>query len=351
MPKSVEKCKTAFLEHTLEMLWQLWSQLGIAGQGTRTSYLVVDVEALILATCFWGRYDPRLFDEMIAWLRKNERFVNIHRLRYICRKYEYAAFCLLGPVSCYLFASSQTPKWKSIQKECMRLAFLSEPQNLFLFPDNKFMPVHGETDRIFAEYKFLRSPFKDRELAGTFPLGPVASLQLQLRAFFGVNSRSETILYLLLHEVATIRQIATYSCYSWHSIQETLFELAHSGIVSHPEAKRGRKYRLNRMQWSQLFPAITGKMAERNMVVLFRALELIWLRLTDDKVARLSPDGLDIEIKELFRRQINPLFAESESSMPHINLDQQSGNNFLEAALKALSDFFENIVCGETGVS
>ncbi|MBU1105589.1 MAG: hypothetical protein KKB51_02890 [Candidatus Riflebacteria bacterium] len=337
MLKSFVKYRNRFLEATLEALWQQWSELGIAGHSSGRSSFVVDPEALILVTCFFGRYDQRLFDEMISWLRRNERFINIQRLRTISKKHGFAAFNLLGPISCYLTASSPTPKWKAVQIQCRHELEHLKPHKFFMMQDNRSIPVLGETDTIFSEFNLLRLPFQDKELTGKFPVGSIASMQLQLRALFGVNSRAEVILYLLLHDSATIQEISTFSCYSWRSIQETLFELAHSGFVSHPEAKKGRKYRMNHEQWSQIFPIVEKKqLAYVGQVNLFRSLELIWLKISDEKVTQLSSDGLNIEMKELFRQEINPRLACDEGNLPHFNPDYSDLSGFFESAMAGM---------------
>jgi len=94
----------------LRILWSGWSQLGIAGYSSKPWNAAADVEAMILSTCFWGRYDQRLFDEMISWLFANERFINIQRLQSIIKKETFHEFRLLGPVCRKLARKNQTPK-------------------------------------------------------------------------------------------------------------------------------------------------------------------------------------------------------------------------------------------------
>ncbi len=74
------------LDAILESLWTQWTDLGVAGtRGTRgdsgDSGALVDPEALLVGTITFGRYDPRLFDEVLDWLLLNGSLLDVTRLR------------------------------------------------------------------------------------------------------------------------------------------------------------------------------------------------------------------------------------------------------------------------------
>ena len=72
----------------LHFLWRQWAQLGLASaQVEQRDNWIVDPEALILATCEFGRYDARLFDEMLDWLLINANFVNIPRAKSLKKRF------------------------------------------------------------------------------------------------------------------------------------------------------------------------------------------------------------------------------------------------------------------------
>ena len=53
-------------------LWRQWGQLGLASASVESKdEWVIDPEALLLLTGTLGRWDPRLFDEVIVWILKN----------------------------------------------------------------------------------------------------------------------------------------------------------------------------------------------------------------------------------------------------------------------------------------
>ena len=80
MKKSLKIFRDEYLELLLDFLWQEWSALGVAGQKKDPCRHVIDPEALLLFTCSLGRYDQRLFDEVMDWLTTNGRFINVHAL-------------------------------------------------------------------------------------------------------------------------------------------------------------------------------------------------------------------------------------------------------------------------------
>jgi hypothetical protein len=52
----------------LEFLWTQWSGLGIHADVSEKKTWIADPEALLIASIDLGRYDPRLFDAVAAWM-------------------------------------------------------------------------------------------------------------------------------------------------------------------------------------------------------------------------------------------------------------------------------------------
>ncbi len=153
MNESLQNFKNSLREQMLRILWSGWSQLGVSGYVSEAWNTVIDVEAMILTTCFWGRYDQRLFDEMISWLFANERFVNIQRLQSMIKKESFQECRLLGPVCRKLAGKKLTPKWRGIENKLQKLASESN-FCLFLMPDSCPLPIIGKTDDDFAAFGF-----------------------------------------------------------------------------------------------------------------------------------------------------------------------------------------------------
>ena len=114
MNPSLKKFKGEYLTLLLDFLWRQWSALGVAGQVRANDDWVVDLEALLLLTCTVGRYDPRLFDEMLDWLQANGWLINVMRLKRILRVEKFAGEQVLAAVAGVLAKGTETPKWKQL---------------------------------------------------------------------------------------------------------------------------------------------------------------------------------------------------------------------------------------------
>ena len=75
-----------FLDNILGFLWRQWSAIGVLGEARAREPWVIDPEALLVFTLETGRYDPRLFDEVMDWLVTNGHLIDMQRLRGILRK-------------------------------------------------------------------------------------------------------------------------------------------------------------------------------------------------------------------------------------------------------------------------
>ena len=83
MNQPLKTFKQEYQNLLLNFLWRQWSALGVAGQAGGEDVRIIDPEALLLFTCTLGRHEPRLFDEVLDWLRENGRFINVMRLKRI----------------------------------------------------------------------------------------------------------------------------------------------------------------------------------------------------------------------------------------------------------------------------
>jgi hypothetical protein len=76
---------TAFSEQLrgqlLGFAWDEWAQMGVSAVPRRVSRWAQDPEALIVFTLEVARSDPRLFDELLDWMLRNESLLTVPRLR------------------------------------------------------------------------------------------------------------------------------------------------------------------------------------------------------------------------------------------------------------------------------
>lgn len=304
MEKRLQEFKDNYLESLLQFLWRQWSSLGIAGYAETQGTWVIDPEALLIFSCSIGRYDQRLFDEMLDWLSVNERFINIQRLRTIIMKEQFQTEAALGAIAAYLSHQNFTPKWKRLAEGGKNENKI--PEDFFFLKSGAPLPVPKGRDEIFESYGLIRNPVENRGLSNAFPAKTIPSFLLQLRALMGVSARCEVLLYLLLHDKATIQEIAGQTYYSWRSVQDTLFEISRSGMLNFPDAKRGRTYRLHEEPWlNMLLKNPESKIKWLCWPPLFRALELVWQKLNDSSFVGLSPLGQGSELRLLMNEHVS----------------------------------------------
>src|SRR3990167_9434703 len=110
--------RNLFLENILNFLWRQWSALGVLGGARTDDPWALDPEPMVLFTLEMGRYEPRLFDEVIDWLVVNGRWIDLQRLRGILREKDAIAKNLMGAVAAFLMKEGDERKWRNLTKFC-----------------------------------------------------------------------------------------------------------------------------------------------------------------------------------------------------------------------------------------
>ncbi|MDD2708546.1 MAG: hypothetical protein PHV34_11090 [Verrucomicrobiae bacterium] len=297
MNQSLKTFREGFQNLLLNFLWRQWSAMGVAGQASGEDVWIVDPEALLLLTCTLGRYDPRLFDEVLDWLQENGRFINIMRLKRILRTEKFAGERALAAIAAYLSKGAEALKWKLLTESVQS----SSPpvEEFFISTDGKPLPSLGGTEPHFGRYGFRRGPPRLRGYSQRFRPTETANLALQLRALVGVNTRCEIVLYLLTHEAAHPSQIAHEAYYFERAIQAALVDMSQSGVVQLRSARREKYYWLLQKRWAALLNRPETFPQWITWPPLFSALERIWLKLNDPKLATLDPLLQSSELRQL----------------------------------------------------
>ncbi|MFA6716438.1 MAG: hypothetical protein WC082_02190 [Victivallales bacterium] len=342
---SLEKYKTYFLDSILDLLWTQWSGLGVSGYGEARKRYVTDPEALLVFSCSMCRYDARLFDEILDWLTKNERFISIQRLRAVLSKENFSSGDILGAVAAHMAQKNPTQKWRRLADAQKRqLAADTDCHNLFFLKNGNEMPLANEEDLIFRKYGYLRPPVKNRERSIAFPPGTPETLLLQIRSLLGIGARSETLLYLFLNGKGSISEIASGTYYSWRSIQDVLFEMGHSGLLYFPEAKRGRFYRFDGKPWLDILLKNSDKKIEwLCWPPLFRSFELIWEKLNSNDFLSLSALAQSAELRSLMREEIAPRLEHAGLGSMIAASDSSNGEEYLETFCKNIDAIIKYI--------
>src|SRR5258708_3265973 len=165
MNQPLKTFKQEYQNLLLNFLWRQWSALGVAGQASGEDAWIIDPEALLLLTCTLGRHEPRLFDEMLDWLRENGRFMNVMRLKRILQMEKFAGERVLAAVAGVLAKGTEATKWKMLANSVDQPA----AEEIFFFaPDGKPQPVLGEPEPHFARCGFRRGPLRLRGYSQKF---------------------------------------------------------------------------------------------------------------------------------------------------------------------------------------
>lgn len=298
MNQSLTSFKDSYLELLLDFLWRQWSALGVAGYSESEDRWVIDPEALLLFSCTMGRYEPRLFDEVMDWLDVNGRFINIQRLKTIIKKESLTGNKVLAAIAGIMSRRATMRKWK-------RLSLTEQDdgalEDLFYQKSGEPMPFFGTPDPDFERYGFRRGELRFRGYSKPVRTSRPTGLTYKLRALFGVNARCEILLYLLTHESGHPSRIARETYYYQKTIQDTLVNMSFSDLVHVRSQGREKHYWLNPGQWNLFLPA-TGRFPEWiNWPPLFSALERIWIKLNQNNFLALDPLLQSSELRKLMQ--------------------------------------------------
>ncbi|MFO7735600.1 MAG: hypothetical protein R6W70_05220 [bacterium] len=337
MTQLFQSFKNNFNKELLKLLWSHWSALGVAGYGEKVKQML-DPEALILMTASVGRNDPRLFDAMIEWMMENERMINVNRMQRLMEKESFRCENVIAAVAGIISKTGNRTKWKKISSK----KEITEIQPLFNNNSGSFFGK--EIDPIFRHYGFERPEFRKRGIVTPFSIKDPATLVLRLRAFFGVNVRSEIIAYLLNNQNGVARDISLSNYYFLRTIQDALSEMTASGVLigkTVPGKKREIRYSLAGNELSQMFSYERPEQgAFICMGAMYSVLEKVFLLINSKEFAEYSDMLQNSELRKLYRDHLKDKLNRSgiEISFPngeHYPQTQYS-EPFFVAILKAL---------------
>ena len=284
-----------FLENILNFLWRQWSALGVLGEARTEDPWVIDPEPMLLFTLEMGRYEPRLFDEVLDWLVVNGKWIDLQRLRGILKGKDEALTKLTGAVAIFLTEKSDERKWQNIAHFCKPEMWKASDraESLFLSKDRKQHPPSPEPDLSFLSCGFNRPEIRIRRLTREVPITSQTTIRFLLRALFGVGSRAECLTYLLTNEGGHPSEVARAIGLSVRGTQDTLIDLSRSGLVlTRTRGKRKIEYWLSHERWWEFLTK--GSITEIkkpiwiDWISLFSALSKVWAALNELSKESLS---------------------------------------------------------------
>lgn len=281
MKTYLKEYRDEFLDHLLDILWDQWTALGISGRGCFSDQSVIDPEAILLFSCSVARYDARLFDAILEWLKINGRFINVARITQILKNERFSGKRVLQTMVAASSTSELESKWRRLIHRTERKK--SEPEILFYSRDGNALPVIHQHDSFFEKYGLIRDAFDERGVSKVFNPERSGNLLLRLRAFFGVNARCEIILYLLLIRRGSPRSVARDCYYYPATISKALAEMEQSGLLISRSEGRYRFYEFRHTDdWKSIFRMVDSTPSWIVWPRLFSALEQVWLFLDNN---------------------------------------------------------------------
>jgi hypothetical protein len=307
MSTSLTEFKAFVLDQLLDLLWRLWSALGVAGSSASEKHRVIDPEPLLLLSLTICRYDARLFDEILDWLLGNGAFLNVQRLKNLENQFDFQGKAQLSAISEFMGKKSNYAlKWKRLSAT----HFIEKLEPLFFTKEGWPLPLSDDAAPEFRAHGLLRGRIKLRGYSQLFPSQGMPSLLLRLRALLGVNARCELLCLLGAMNEIHPSDIARQTGYFPRTVQKALVEMTYSGVVRVRSTNREKRYWLQPGVFDSLLRPEGEPTPWRNWSPLFRALEILWLGLIDPKWQDLDLLLLASELRRLVRK-MKPFLGEA----------------------------------------
>lgn len=199
---------TAILERTLDLVWSLWTELGVSGTRRRHSDWGIDPEPLIIFTSTLGDFDRRLIDEALDWCISYGQYISRVRLKNLVESQAHMLESFSG------FSAT-----------------VNEHANLR-------WPHPGKPLRYEPSGKSHVDDFTSHAL-----------LALKLRALFGVSARTEVIRsFLHPNHSLSAAELADLIDYKKRNVSEALESLRLGGLLYSQQVGNQIRYRLNRQE-------------------------------------------------------------------------------------------------------
>lgn len=323
----------------VDFAWDEWAQMGVLSSPSSGRRWAQDPEALLLLTFEIARDDPRLFDEVLDWLARNEPLVSARRLRRLCA--DETDERLVG--AALEWTAAQRGRHAPRQQEALPDASM-EP--LFRTGD---LPAL-QRDPAFAAFGFHRAPAvrsgKSREPDLRAPI----NFAFRLRQLLGVGTRAEAVRYLLTAGVeASALEVSTASAFAKRNVYEALTSLHEAGVVTLAAKGSEQRFAVDPTRWAHFLGFDSTEIpVYRDWPALFGALRKMvrWLRdpelegLSEYLLASRAADVLD---------ELRPAVSAAGVLMPARVGGARSWQDFEETAEFILQSLSPTSTIGASG--
>ena len=300
MRTSLTQLKTNFINGVLRFLWRQWSQLGVAGEVEFRDRWLIDPEALLFFTLEMGRYDPRLFDEVLDWCLRNGRWLSIQRLKNIACDLPTPTqqLAVLAGFAEFMSEREGTSRWRALTS--ISGAHSDPAFPLFLNPEGGYLPILSATEPTFAKHAVQRPPVRIRGMSRPVPMDVSTNLLFKFRALFGLGARPEVIVYLLRHSEGYPSEIARATHYAQSSVAVILDDLAQSKTISVRELNNMQLYHIDKTAWSGFLRIVAGKPRWIDWDPVLTGLSAVNYFLAEDELQQASQYILQSRARSLW---------------------------------------------------
>jgi hypothetical protein len=291
------------------LVWQQWCRLGVSGTSQKGSDRVIDPEVLLAFTSEIGRYDVRLFDEVLDWLATNGLWINTQRVSTIMKQDKIGCPNVMGAMAAWMCDRDKSVKWRGIAKRHHAKSQIT-PEFLFRTAPAGGLAVVEEPDAYFEQYGLMRESVQTRGMTQAVNMGDPANIIFRSRALFGINIRADVFAYLLSTEGGHARRIAELLGFNHMRVQGVLTALANAGFVAVRSEGMSKNYRIDRERWGPvMFPDEAASSRWVNWRPLARGLTSVWREAWDLDETRADEYIVSSKMRAVMKTARNDLLA------------------------------------------
>ncbi len=288
---SISEARKDLHTRLASFLWNQWAQMGVMATPGHSDRWAADPEALLLLSFEVGREEPRLFEEVLDWLVRNERLVSVQRLRNLAR--DEADRALVESVVGWLGTRRRRPRLEA------RAAKSEGPTRAQPFFRNSRLPV-ADPDPAFLAQGFLKAMSEPSGKSQPPNVLLPINLAFRLRLLLGIGARAEAMRVLLTIGAPRVntQAIAASTAYTKRNAQEALTSLSAAGALSSFEVGNEQRFSAPRDRWAQ-FLELDELPLHEDWPQLFAAYRKVLRWLADPAHEGLSDYMLSSEARTL----------------------------------------------------
>jgi hypothetical protein len=224
----MEDWRNGLAETVRGIIWSQWAALGAFVEARPTTRSIVDPEALLVATCAFGRDDPRIFDEALDWTMGNHSLLKPWRLKRIARPFGPDVYRTLGALLDYVAEATGRDLFPGVRQEARQGLDQVDAEELFRREKGRYSNGRAP-DAVFLRWKLLRGTPRVRHHSGRPDLKNNANLMLRLRDYYGAEARADVLTYLLTEGGGSSYGIAAKIKYQQARVYNVLENLVNAG--------------------------------------------------------------------------------------------------------------------------